>query len=159
MKVADVMTRSVATSQAGQSLNDAAQIMWERDCGVVPIVAEGDRRVLGVITDRDICIAAYTQGRPLLQIRIQEVMSPRLETCRADDELGAAEETMQRAQVHRLPVLDDDGRLVGIVALADIARASSGGARSAKAAVSPVEIGETVAAIRRPRQLETAVAI
>jgi CBS domain-containing protein len=159
MKVAELMTRSVATCQAGQTLNDAAQIMWERDCGIVPIVADGDRRVLGVITDRDICIAAYTQGRPLLQIRIEEVMSPRLETCRSDQELSTAEDTMQRAQVHRLPVLDEGGKLVGIVALADIARASTQAARSAKAAVSTIEIGETVAAIRRPRQLEAAVGI
>jgi len=159
MKVSDVMTRSVATCSPRESLNDAARIMWERDCGIVPIVADGDRKVVGVITDRDICIAAYTQGLPLVQIRIGEVMSPHITSCRADEEVAAAEDSMQRAQVHRLPVIDDGGKLVGIVALADLARASARGARANKPGVSSVEVGETVAAICRPRQLEAAIGI
>jgi CBS domain-containing protein len=160
MKVAEVMTRSVATCYARETLNDAARIMWERDCGVVPIVSDADRRVVGVITDRDICIAAYTQGRPLVQIRIGEVMSPRITTCRADDEISAVEQSMQQAQVHRLPVLDDGGKLVGIVSLADLTRASAGrNTRAAEGKVTPLDIGETVTAIRKPRQLEAAVGI
>jgi len=152
MKVEGVMSKSVGMCGQHQSLNDAARIMWERDCGIVPIVAsDEDGRVVGMVTDRDICIAAYTKGRRLQDIPIADVMSKKVVSCRASDELGAAERTMQQAQVHRLPVVDDGGRLLGVLSLADIARATARGARDK---VSAGEVGETLAAIRRSRALE-----
>ena len=152
MKVDSVMTTSVSTCVPGDTLNDAARVMWERDCGIVPIVADrNDSRVIGVITDRDICIAAYTQGRPLREIRIGDVMSKRVISCRASDEVDFAEGAMQQAQVHRLPVVDESQHLVGVLALADLARAASTAPRLGP---RPEELGETVKAIRRPRALE-----
>ena len=152
MKVENVMTRDVGTCARQQSLNDAARIMWERDCGIVPIVeSDAEGRLVGVVTDRDICIAAYTKGLSLRQIPIGEVMSKKVTSCRASEDIGAAERTMQQAQVHRLPVVDDGGRLQGMLSLADIARAT---ARNMREKVSPSEVGETIVAIRRPRSLE-----
>jgi CBS domain-containing protein len=152
MKVESVMGKRVEKCGSDQTLNDAARIMWERDCGIVPIVGgNGDDHVLGVITDRDICIAAYMKGRPLSEISIGEVMSKKVMSCRASDEVGTAERTMQQAQVHRLPVVDESGRLVGVLALADIARASARGATDKEPVI---ELGQTVAAIRRPRGME-----
>jgi CBS domain-containing protein len=155
MKIADVMTKDVATCVPEQSVNDAARIMWERDCGVVPVVlSREDRSIVGVITDRDICIAAYTKGRPLEQIAIGEVMATKVASCATGDDVSAAEEIMRSSQVHRLPVLDDGGALAGIVSLSDLARASARRVRSGRAEVSSSEVGETLAAIRQTRQLE-----
>ncbi len=158
MRIENVMTKTVATCVPEQSLNDAARIMWERDCGIVPIVlGPDDRRVVGVVTDRDICIAAYTKGRSLAQIPIGDVMATKVTSCRAGDEISAAEELMRQAQVHRLPVVDESEQLAGIVSLADIARASArkvGG----RPQVSCGEVGETVAAILRGRELQAAPA-
>ena len=82
MKVENLMTKEVATCRTDDTLSDAARIMWERDCGFVPITESGElRRVVGVVTDRDICIAAYTRGQPLGQIRIGDLMSTRIQSC------------------------------------------------------------------------------
>ena len=76
MKVDLVMSKDVASCVPSETLNEAARIMWERDCGIVPVVESRESgKVVGVITDRDICIAAYTRGRPLAQIPIDEAMA------------------------------------------------------------------------------------
>ena len=156
MKVESVMSKDVARCLPSDSLNDAARVMWERDCGIVPIVESREAdRVVGVITDRDICVAAYTTGRRLAEIPVAEVMAKRVVSCRSSDELKAAEQLMRRAQVHRLPVVDASEQLVGVLSLADIARAS---ARGKPADVTPIEVGETLAAIRRSRALAAAPA-
>ena len=156
MKVDLVMSVDVGRCLPSDSLNEAARIMWERDCGIVPIVESRESgRLVGVVTDRDICVAAYTKGRPLTAISIAEVMAKRVVSCRASDELRAAEQAMCQAQVHRLPVIDASGQLVGVLSLADIARAT---ARGRPPEVTPVEVGETVAAIRRSRAVSAAPA-
>jgi CBS domain-containing protein len=153
MKVSSVMTKDVSTCTQGETLDQAARIMLERDCGVVPILeGRDDRRLAGVVTDRDICIAAFTTGKMLDQLPIVDVMTKVVTCCRASDDLDAAGRTMQQVQVHRLPVLDDADRLVGMLSIADIARATARG----RDAVTPLEVGETLAAIRRPRALEAA---
>ena len=154
MKVESVMSKEVGRCLQSETLNEAARVMWERDCGIVPIVESRETgRVVGVITDRDICVAAYTQGRRLAEIPITEVMAKRVVSCRPSDELKAAEQLMRRAQVHRLPVVDASDQLVGLLSLADIARATT---RGKPADVTAGEVGETLAAIRRSRALEVA---
>ncbi len=118
MKVQDVMTRNVATCSSQDSLNRAAQLMWECDFGCVPVVDESGS-VRGMITDRDICMAAYTQGLPLHQIEVRSVMSPELFCCRPEDSLETAQSLMQRHRVRRVPVTDGD-RLVGMLSLSDL---------------------------------------
>ena len=152
MKVRQLMTTDVAMCVADDSASQAARLMWERDCGFVPVVeSRQDPCVVGVVTDRDVCMAAYTKNRPLDQIRLRELMSTALHTCRAGENVAAADDIMRRAQVRRLPVVDDAGRLVGVVSLADIAReaARRGGAR--RSGVSLSDVGKTVAVIDRPR--------
>jgi CBS domain-containing protein len=114
------MTEDVFTCTPEASLAEATRIMWERDCGVVPVL-DADGRVAGVVTDRDACMAAYTKGRPLAQIPVATVMSTGVHTCRPDDDLGHAEKIMRLKQVRRLPVVDDGDRLVGLLSLNDIA--------------------------------------
>jgi CBS domain-containing protein len=149
MKVESVMSKNIATCSPQQSLNDAARIMWERDCGIVP-VTDGEGRIMGVVTDRDVAIAAYTKGRRLSEIGIGDVMSRTVAWCRPSDSVGDAERKMQQAQVHRLPVVDEVGALLGVLSLVDIALATRRGPEK----VRPGEVGETLAAIRRPRALE-----
>jgi len=152
MKAEKIMTTDVATCRPEDSLNEAARIMWERDCGFVPVTAEtSDGRVVGILTDRDVCMAAYTRGQRLGEIRVADVMSKDIHACKATDDLDAVEEAMRGSQVHRLPVLDGDARLLGVISLADIAREAMREAGSRSRDVTAGEIGVTIAAICRPR--------
>jgi CBS domain-containing protein len=151
VKVEDIMTREVHSCTRSQPLGEPARIMWEHDCGCVPVLeSDGSGRVVGMITDRDVCMAAYTKGRPLDQIGIEEVMSRRLVTCGPRDDVKEAEAAMQRAQVRRLPVVDADGRLLGLVALADLAGAAAGSQSTRKGAVTKKDLATTLEAICRP---------
>ena len=119
MNVQEIMTTDVVTCRLDDTLNAPAAIMWGHDCGVVPVVDE-DGRVVGMITDRDICMAAYTQGAPLSAIRVASACSRTLRACRLDDPVEEAEAIMAAAQVRRLPVVDREGRLFGVVSLSDL---------------------------------------
>jgi CBS domain-containing protein len=121
MQVKDLMTTSPSVCTLEDTTNEAARIMWERDCGAVPVV-DRSRRVVGMITDRDICIAAYFQGEPLSQIRVADVMSRELSTVRPEDEVTKAEHLMREHQVRRLPVVTDGQILVGILSVGDLAQ-------------------------------------
>jgi len=96
-------------------------LMWEHDCGCVPVVDSGGH-VIGMLTDRDVCMGAYTQGRPLAAIPVITAMSPDVFSCRPEDTVASAERLMWAKQVRRLPVTDDAGRLMGLITLNDIAR-------------------------------------
>jgi CBS domain-containing protein len=121
MNVGDLMTRDVRSCAASATLNDAAQVMWEGDCGCVPVV-EADGTVVGMITDRDICMAAYTQGRNLMHMTVGSAASKNVVTIGQDESLRRADELMRGAQVRRLPVVDSAGHLVGLLSLSDLAR-------------------------------------
>ncbi len=156
-KVSEVMTAAVKSCPIAGSINDAAQIMWENDCGCVPIVDE-ETRVVGVVTDRDLAMATYTQGRPLFDIAIEPVMSKKVVTCGPDDSVSFALKLMREAKVHRLPVVDEAGKLAGLISLSDIGREieiDSAGARSNPA----IELADVVASIRKPRPPITVVAL
>jgi CBS domain-containing protein len=122
MKVRDVMTTEVGYCQPDAPLAQAADIMWQRDCGVVPVVDES-LRVIGMITDRDICFAVVTKNRLAGEIKISEVISQNeVQSCAPGDAVEDALKTMKRRQLRRLPVVNKDGVLVGILALADLIR-------------------------------------
>lgn len=121
MRVRELMTQPVYSCSIHDRANSAAQIMWEHDCGVVPVV-DANKRVVGVVTDRDLCMAAHFQNRPLTDIPIAGVMAQEICTCLADDDVVQAERLMADKQIHRLPVVGDDGSLIGILSLADVAR-------------------------------------
>jgi len=154
MKVEQLMTKDVGTCGPDDSLGEAARIMWERDCGFVPVVESAERRrVVGVVTDRDACMAAYTRGRALGEIRVGDVMSTGIRACRAGDDVASAEAAMREAQIYRLPVVDDADQLLGVVSLADIAREARREAGSKRREVSAAEVGETLGWIRQPREI------
>ena len=120
-RVRDVMTQQPRTCQPSDDLNHAAQLMWECDCGALPVV-DASGRPIGMLTDRDICMAAYTRGLPLGELSVAGAMSGAPLTSKPTDTLRSVMDSMSRHQVRRVPVVSDDGRLVGIVSLADIAR-------------------------------------
>jgi CBS-domain-containing membrane protein len=120
MKVRDLMAHEVAACRPSDSANVAAHLMWERDCGCVPGV-DRDNVVVGIVTDRDICMGAYTQGRSLHLIGVQDAMSRPVVSCEPDDDLITAEKLMRDNRVRRLPVCDADGKLMGVISLSDIA--------------------------------------
>src|SRR5262249_39969692 len=113
MRVQDLMTRSVVTCRTTDTLNQVAKLMWECDFGCVPVV-DGDRPI-GMITDRDICMAGYTQGKLLSEIPVITAMSKGVITCMSEDPVANAEATMRLRQLRRLPVIDRRGNLVGIL--------------------------------------------
>ncbi len=119
MKVSEVMTKAPAYCRADTSLGAAAEIMWNHNCGFLPVVSP-QQSVVGVITDRDMCIAMATRNRLPDQITVQEVSSVLIHSCHPDDDVRAAMETMADKKVRRLPVLDADGKLEGILSVDDI---------------------------------------
>jgi CBS domain-containing protein len=146
MRVAEIMTSPVATCPDSARLNEAARVMWECDCGSVPVV-DGEGRLRGMITDRDICMAAYTQGTTLREIPVASVMAEQLLVCHVDDSVDTAEQLMREGQVRRIPVIDNDGRPAGIVSMNDVTRAAAGQRRSNL----DREVVETLAAVGEPR--------
>jgi CBS-domain-containing membrane protein len=97
----------------------AAAILWECDCGAVPVL-DGDGKLLGVITDRDICMAVATRKRLASEIPVREVMSGNLSSCQVGASVKEALHLMREAEIGRLPILDENGHFKGIVTLSDI---------------------------------------
>jgi CBS domain-containing protein len=119
MKVRDVMTEKVNYCLPETTLAEAAAMMWDHDCGALPVVID-DAKVIGMITDRDIAIAAGTKARPAFDIPVKEAMSQALYACSPNDDIHAALNTMSNDKVRRLPVLDAEGNLKGILSMNDI---------------------------------------
>jgi CBS domain-containing protein len=151
MYVSEIMTRGAASCRESDTLADAARAMAEADCGAIPIVAETDpSRPVGIVTDRDICLAAYRMDKALSEIRVRDAMTAAVRTCRPDASVAEAEYVMRDARVRRLPVVDEGGALIGIVSLADLAREAEHERRLREPDVSRIEIGATLAAICAP---------
>jgi CBS domain-containing protein len=121
--IRDIMTPNPRSVESGGSVVDAARIMRDEDVGIVPVV-EGDRLV-GTVTDRDIAIRVVAEGRNPESTNVGEVASRELVTIDPQQDLGEALRLMARHQVRRLPVVEEDGKLVGVVAQADVAKHAS----------------------------------
>jgi CBS domain-containing protein len=119
VSVATIMNSNIATCGPDDTLDHVAQIMWDHDCGIVPVVGASGQLV-GVITDRDICMASHLQGRALGAANVGSAMSRQLYTCAPDDPIEQALSLMSSKQIRRLPVVHADGRLAGLVALGDL---------------------------------------
>jgi len=144
MKVGQLMSQVVQSCSPTDTLNRAAQLMWENDCGCVPVV-DADGKAVGMLTDRDICMAGYTQGLPLWQIAVTSAASHGVVGVGEEDSLERAEHLMQKHQIRRLPVLDGEGRPVGILSMNDIAQRARGSHREPE--LSAAAIARTLAAV------------
>jgi CBS domain-containing protein len=118
MRVADAMTRDVHVAYPDQSIIDAAKQMADCDCGALPV--EDNDRLVGMITDRDIVVRALAQGKA--DARIREVMSQDIKYCFDDEDIDSVAHNMGDLQVRRLPVVNRNKRLVGILSLGDVAK-------------------------------------
>jgi len=151
MIVEDLMTRSVQSCSPDDTLDRAAQLMWENDCGIIPVcAADGIKRTIGVITDRDICMCAHIQGRALHDIKVSEaIKDQKLRVCKTGDSVGEAEAAMRQARIRRLPVVDAQGGLVGMLSFADLARAAGRG-KGSEAQITDTELVGALVAICTP---------
>jgi len=149
MKVEQIMTHDVVTCAPDDTLEVAARLMWERDCGAVPVVRDG--HVVAMLTDRDVAMAALLQGRPLHEIPVSGAMSQDVASCHRSDPVSLAVTILKRRQLHRLPVVDGDAELVGFLSLADVAREARREHGRSSPEVSDAQIAEAVEAIRQPR--------
>jgi CBS domain-containing protein len=125
MKISDVMTRDVQTVRPDQTAREAAGFMLSADAGSIP-VTEGDR-LIGMITDRDIAVRGVAEGHGP-ETPVRELMTNDVVAARIDDNIDDVAARMSEAQVRRLPVVDDQQKLCGIVSLGDLSREGSDGA-------------------------------
>ena len=149
MLVQDIMSAPAVTCRVSESLDRAARLMSERDCGFIPIVDDAGA-IAGILTDRDICLAACALDRTLKEILVAAVMSCSVLACRPGDPLEVAERLMGAKRIRRLPVLNDEGRPIGVITLGDIARCSARGDAELEH-----EVLRSFAIISRPRRQST----
>lgn len=154
MDVSALMTRETVSCGTDVSLATPAKLMWDADCGAVPVVDERGV-VQGMITDRDICMACFTQNNPPSAIPVKDAMSRTLYTCSPESTIAEAEEIMRNNRVRRVPVVGPEGQLVGMLSLADIARASDRRGKWPNKALEPESVLQVLEAICEPIQTST----
>jgi CBS domain-containing protein len=118
MKVKDVMTTDVRTCTPDTTVAEAAQLMWENDCGILPVLDDG--ALIGVVTDRDMFIALGTQNERAGTLRVGTIAATNVAACQPDDDVQTALATMRHLRVRRLPVVGFGDSLLGIVSMNDI---------------------------------------
>jgi CBS domain-containing protein len=119
MKVRDAMTKQVAFCAPETNLAQAVELMWKNACGFLPVAGEGGN-VIGVITDRDISIALGTRDRRASEVCVRSAMSSSLFTCTQDDDVHTALKTLKSEGIRRLPVIDREGMLMGVLSIDDV---------------------------------------
>jgi CBS domain-containing protein len=152
MKVKDLMSTPPRTCRSDGDLGTIAQVMWDHDCGFVPLI-DAFGKVVGVITDRDICIATATRHRLPESISAAETITGRVHACMADDSISDALATMKEFKVRRLAVIDATGQLQGVISINDIVLASD-----QKRKPTPGDVVSAMAAICAHRTVETIAA-
>jgi CBS domain-containing protein len=127
MLIRDIMTRDVSACGLDTTLESAAAMMWQNNCGSIPVVDQGGVPI-GIVTDRDVAMSAALNHKPLWELTAREVLDGRATfTCRGNDNVHSALRAMWAQHVRRIPVVDDGGHLEGIVSMDDvIARAERG---------------------------------
>ena len=152
MNVQDIMTSDVQCCGPDTNLTTAAKIMWDTDCGVLPVLnVEG--QVLGMITDRDICMACATKNRAPSEITVRETVSEKTYRCKMSDDVHTVMDIMKRERVRRLPVVDEKGVLQGLISMNDFILLA-GETKAEKApAISREDVARTLKAISAHRIL------
>ena len=148
MKVKSIMSREVAVCRPDENIHDAARVMWDHDCGVVPVVDAETGRLEGVCTDRDLCMAALLSNRPAASLPLADVMATEVRTCSPDDDLREVHAEMREFQIRRLPVVDEGRRLIGLVSLNDLANEAFA-SRTKTAAKRQRDVAKTLAEVSR----------
>ena len=146
MKARDIMTENPACITPETSARQAARLMEDHDVGSLPVVeSEGNRRLVGVVTDRDLALRVLGRGESP-EVQVREVMSSTVHCCRAEDGLDEVENAMAKNQVRRIPIVDENNRVLGMVAQADLARE--------RKAVGAKDLGKVLEKISEPAGVE-----
>ena len=146
MKVQDVMTKDVLFCSPTDNPAAAAERMMQKDCGIIPIVTE-EKKVIGVITDRDICLAYARRGAKLAAFNLEEFIGKKIISCQPTDKIEDALKKMKKNQVKRLIITSQDGILLGIISIADILLATDKHKSLTKKVIS------TLKSINKPRPI------
>jgi len=150
MKVQDVMMRTPASCSPETNLGAAVEILWTRNCGMLPIV-DAKQKVIGVVTDRDLCMALGTRNRLAGQITVGEVASGEAYTCRAQDDIHVALQTMAKKRVRRLPVVNEQGVLEGILSMDNVVLHTEAAGWGRPAELSQDDVVKTLRQIYGPQ--------
>jgi CBS domain-containing protein len=146
VKVSEIMTREVRTCGPEENVAAVVSKMWEGDCGAVPVV-DPSRHVLGILTDRDICVALGTRNRPASEVCASEVIRNKVQSCSVEDDVRTALQKMREARVRRLPVLNSLGELEGILSIDDLVVVAKAPKFGKAAAVPADEVLQTLRAL------------
>ena len=153
MKVKEIMTGSPSVCDLNESLAEAARTMWDADCGVLPVLKDGTE-VVGIITDRDICMAMAMRDCNPAAVSAEEVITGEVYSVAPEDEIRAALELMQQHQVRRLPVINPEGELEGMLSLNDIVFKAQRRGNGKTPEIKYADVVETYKAICAHRTLE-----
>ena len=154
MKVTDVMAKPPAYCSPQTNLAAAVEILWRQNCGILPIV-DSKEKVVGLITDRDICVALGTRNRLPSDMTVSEVASGKVIACKPDDDLRDALATMAQAKVRRLPVIDAAGKLEGILSIDDVVLRTETGALKKNSELSFEDVVNTLKSVCTPKPLRS----
>jgi CBS domain-containing protein len=146
MNVQALMNSNVKYAGTDASVADVITVMEKNDCGAVPIV-NAQNKVVGMITDRDICLALGRRPLPAAAVPVAEVMSRNVYACGPDEDVLEALQTMENKKVRRLPVIDGNGQLVGILSMDDIVLHAESGAERVEQTLEP-SYGQTVETLK-----------
>jgi CBS domain-containing protein len=146
MRVVDVMMGTPYFCRPEANLGSATELLWTGNCGFLPVVSS-EGKVIGVVTDRDICIALGTRGRPSGEVAVADVMSKQVYSCAPDDDIQVALRTMRDGRVRRLPVISKEGALVGVISVDDVLLRTEASGAGKGGVLSPEDIINTFRAI------------
>jgi CBS domain-containing protein len=152
MKVTDVMAKPPAYCSPDTNLAAAVEILWRQNCGILPIV-DSKEKVVGVITDRDICVALGTRNKLPSDMTVSEVASGKVIACKPDDDLRGALATMAQAKVRRLPIIDAAGKLEGILSIDDVVLCTETGKLKGDSDLSFEDIANALKILYEPKPL------
>jgi CBS domain-containing protein len=150
MKVKEVMMGTPYYCQLDANLGSATELMWVGNCGFLPVVGV-DSKVVGVVTDRDICIALGTRNKLPGDLTVREVLSSKLYSCSPDDDIHIALQEMKNGGVRRLPVIAESGSLVGVISMDDVVEKAEAMGMGNQPELSSDEVVRTYRAIDQRR--------
>ncbi len=153
MTIQEIMTKTPKTCRPDDTLSEAVQLMRCNECGCLAVTAsDGSGQLVGMITDRDICLAAEHYRKALEELRVVDAMATTVRACNSGDPLAEAEAIMREAQVRRLPVVDESEHVIGVISLADLAREARRERGFRWKEITDAEVGQTLAEICEPHE-------
>lgn len=155
MKVKDVMVATPVSCSLETNAGAAVEILWNQNCGILPIL-DSQQKVVGVVTDRDLCIALGTRNRLPGEIRVRDITCGEVVACKPNDDIHTALATMARAKVRRLPVIDANDRLEGVLSMDDVVFHSETRTAGMPSELSHDDVVKTLKGIYQPELAQVA---